>query len=302
VVSSDVPNPCRSGGRCDAADLGQALRAWRDRTSPEAAGLGALVTGSGSGPRRTSGLRREELALLAGVSVDYVTRLEQGRATSPSAQVAGALARALRLEDAEQRHLFRLAGLPEPGPRVIPTALTPGVTRLLGQLDAVPVSVYDAAWNLIAWNPIWAALVGDPGARAGRERNVIWQHFTGQRERIVHTAEDDEAFGRSTVAALRAATGRYPDDAGLQALVADLLRGSSEFTRLWRSQLVGAHENDRKQVVHPEVGAIWVDCDVLHVEGPDLHVVVYTTTPGSPDAEKLRRLGASVSALAGHPA
>ncbi len=273
----------------DVSGLGEALRAWRERISPDAAGLAGQVTGSGTGTRRTAGLRREELALLAGVSADYVTRLEQGRASSPSGQVAGALARALRLDDAEQRHLFRLAGLPEPGPRVVPTALTPGVTRLLDQLEAVPVSVYDAAWNLIAWNAMWAGLVGDPGPLAGRERNVLWQHFTGQRGRVVHTPEDDELFGRSTVAALRAASSRYPDDEGLHALVSDLLEVSPEFARLWRAQLVGLHETDRKQVVHPEVGAIWVDCDVLHVDGNDLRVVVYTTAPGSPDADKLRQ-------------
>jgi transcriptional regulator with XRE-family HTH domain len=279
------------------SDLGDALRAWRDRTSPEAAGLDGRVTGNGTGPRRAVGLRREELALLAGVSVDYITRLEQGRATSPSAQVATALARALRLDPAERAHLFRLAGLPEPGPRVIPTALTPGVHRLLDQLDAVPVSVYDAAWNLIAWNAMWAALVGCPQNLAGRERNVLWQHFTGAPSRIVHTPEDDELFGRSTVSALRAASSRYPDDEGLRSLVADLLQVSPEFALLWRAQVVGTHETDRKQVVHPEVGPVWVDCDVLHVDGNDLRVVVYTTAPGSPDAEKLRQVGAAAAAV-----
>ena len=135
-------------------DLGTALRTWRDRLSPSAVGL------PDNGRRRSSGLRREELAMLAGVSADYVTRLEQGRAGNPSAQVIQALARALQLDNAERDHLFRLAGLPEPTAGQINAHLTPGVQRLLRRLDEFPVSVHDAAWNIVAWNHAWASADG----------------------------------------------------------------------------------------------------------------------------------------------
>ena len=190
----------------NVSELGQALRGWRDRVTPAEAGLPA------GGPRRAAGLRREELALLAGVSADYITRLEQGRAASPSAQVLAALARALRLSGAERQYLFTLAGQPPPAAGHITASLTPGVQRLLDQLDAA-VSVYDAAWNLIAWNPLWAALMGDPSARRGPGRNVLWRYFTGQPGRVTHAPDQEAAFEAAAVADLRSATGRYPDDA-----------------------------------------------------------------------------------------
>src|SRR6202012_6106587 len=182
----------------DQGELGAALRGWRDRVSPADAGLpagrarrapglrreglGPLAGGAGwylpplgaGRARRAPGLRREELALLAGVSADYITRLEQGRATAPSPQVLGALGRALRLSHEEQDHLFRLAGSAPPRPGQISGQLPPSVQRLLDQLTGVPVGVNDAGWNLVAWNRLWAALTGDPSARTGRDRNILW--------------------------------------------------------------------------------------------------------------------------------
>lgn len=266
------------------SDLGPALRAWRDRVAPATAGLAA------NGPRRAPGLRREELALLAGVSADYITRLEQGRAASPSAQVLTALARALRLSDAERQHLFLLAGQPVPAAGRLAAHLTPGVQRLLDQLDGTPVSVYDAAWTIIAWNPLWAALVGDPSALRGRDRNVLWRHFTGPSGRISHTAEQNEAFEASAVADLRSVTARYPADPDLRRLVADLRQASTRFAGLWDARAVGTHEADRKTVHHPDVGSLVLDCDVLTVSGSDLRIVAYTAAPGSEAAGQLRLL------------
>jgi transcriptional regulator with XRE-family HTH domain len=278
-------------------ELGAALRAWRDRLAPADAGL------PDHGGRRAPGLRREELALLAGMSADYVTRLEQGRASAPSVQVLTALARALRLSDAEREHLFVLAGQPLPGPGIMPTHLTPGLQRLLDQLSGTPVSVYDASWMLLAWNPLWAALVGDPAGARGRDRNVLWRHFTGGSGRIIHTPEDEPRFEASAVADLRAAAARYPRDAGLQRLVADLRAASPRFARLWESREVGTHERDRKTVHHPELGPITVDCDVLTVPAVDLRVVAFTAAPGSADADKLKLLavlGTQDLAASGH--
>jgi transcriptional regulator with XRE-family HTH domain len=280
-------------------ELGAALRAWRDRLAPAGAGLPA------QGPRRAPGLRREELALLAGMSADYVTRLEQGRASAPSVQVLTALARALRLTAAEREHLFVLAGQPLPGPGVMPAHLTPGLQRLLDQLSGIPVCVNDAGWTLLAWNPLWAALVGDPAGQRGRDRNVLWRHFTGAPGRVTHTPADLPRFEASAVADLRAAAARYPRDAGLRRLVADLRAASPRFARLWDDRCVGTHERDHKTVHHPELGPITVDCDVLTVPAVDLRVVAFTAAPGSADADKLRLLtvlGTQDLAASGHDA
>ncbi|QKV94480.1 helix-turn-helix domain-containing protein [Streptomyces sp. NA02950] len=272
-----------NGGR--GGDLGGALRHWRERLDPATVGLPAGRN------RRTAGLRREELAMLAGMSADYVIRLEQGRATSPSPQILTALARALRLSEAELRHLFVLAGRTPPTSARMPTHLTPGVQRLLDQMSATPVGVYDAVWTLIAWNRMYAALHGDPSALAGRERNCVWRHFTGMPGRVAHTPEQEARFEAATVADLRAATVRYPGDPGPRSLVRELRRVSERFAGLWDSHTVGTHMMHTKTVRHPEVGTLALDCDVLTVPGSDLHVTIYTAAPGTEAADKLGLLG-----------
>jgi transcriptional regulator with XRE-family HTH domain len=265
-------------------ELGRALRRWRDRTGPAEVGLAA------GGPRRAAGLRREELALLAGLSADYVTRLEQGRSVSPSAQVLTALARALRLSADERDYLFRLAGQALPSGGQISAQLTPGVERMLRRHDDVPVAVYDAAWNLLAWNPVWAALMGDPSPHRGRARNLPWQYFSGHRGRVARSGAQDAAFDASMVADLRAAAARYPRDDGLARLISDLRRVSERFAGLWEAGAVADRTDDRKQISHPEVGQLTLDCDVLTVKGADLRVVMYTAEPGSEAADKLALL------------
>ncbi|MFK4227857.1 helix-turn-helix transcriptional regulator, partial [Streptomyces sp. NPDC019890] len=268
----------------ESKELGRALRGWRDRTAPAAVGLPV------GGTRRAAGLRREELAQLAGLSVDYIVRLEQGRATSPSQQVLTALARALRLSAAEREHLFLLAGQPAPGPGQLSAHIPSGVRRLFDQLDGVPLSVHDAAWNLILWNPLWAAVFGDPSAQRGRERNVVWRHFTGLPGRVSHSREQQIRMEAAVVADLRAATARYPADAGLRSLIKDLREASTDFARLWETGIVGVHETDTKTVHHPDVGTLTLDCDVLIAAGSDLRVVAYTAAPGSDTADRLRLL------------
>lgn len=268
-------------------ELGDALRRWRDRISPAAVGLPA------SGPRRAVGLRREELAGLAGVSVDYLTRLEQGRAVHPSDQVLHAISRGLRLSADESAHLFALARRPGAAlvqPGHVSARLTPGVQRLLDRLDDVPVAVSDAAWTVIAWNPLWAALMGDLSAARGRDRNTLWRHFTGQRSRVVYDDAQLAGFESSAVADLRAATARYPADDGLRRLVADLRRASPAFTRLWETHDVATHDAGHKTIDHPEVGRLTLDCDALTVHGSNVRVVAYTAEPGSVAAGKLALL------------
>jgi transcriptional regulator with XRE-family HTH domain len=262
-------------------DIGSYVRAWRERLQPASAGL---PTG---GRRRTAGLRREELASLAGISVDYLVRLEQGRATNPSTQVLAALARALRLDDEERDHLYRVAGQAPPKRTQITSHLTPGVQRLVDRLSDVPVGVFDAAWNLIAWNAPWAALMGDPSARTGRDRNILWRAFTGGPTRVRSSDAEIRDFEESAVADLRRVVGTYPDDADLRQLVTDLCRVSPRFAELWRRRIVHSRSSGRKTIVHPEVGAIELDCDVLTADGTDIRLVVYTADPYSPDADKL---------------
>ncbi|MFJ8477567.1 helix-turn-helix transcriptional regulator [Kitasatospora sp. NPDC094011] len=266
------------------AEFGRAVRRWRDRCAPEAAGLPA------GGHRRAAGLRREELALLAGISADYVTRLEQGRAANPSAQVVGALARALRLSDEERGHLFRLAGLAPPGPDTVPTHIGPSVQRLVDRLAGTPVAVYDATWTLLTANPPYAALMGDPTGRRGHERNGVWRHFIGPGSRARHTEESRRAFEAALVADLRAAADRYPADRPLQRLVGELRAGSGRFAELWDAGTVGRHEAAHKIIDHPQVGPLTLDCDVLTVAGSDLRIMVYTAEPGTEAAERLALL------------
>lgn len=265
--------------------LGATLRSWRDRADPAESGLPAGRT------RRAVGLRREELAALAGMSVDYVVRLEQGRATSPSGQILTALARALRLSDDERRHLFVLAGRSLPTSGLMARELTLGVRRLLEQLRETPVSVYDAAWTLLDSNPLFTALVGEVSAGGWRARNVVWRHFTGLPTPVSHTAEQTARFEAATVADLRTATGRYPADPVLRTLVAELHARSERFAELWEAHAVGHHTSDSKMIHHPEVGEVLVDCDVLAAPDGDLRIVIYTPHPRTDAADKLRLLG-----------
>jgi transcriptional regulator with XRE-family HTH domain len=146
--------------------VGELIRRWRDRLDPASAGV-PVTSG-----RRVPGVRREELAHLAGVSVDYLVRLEQGRATHPTDSVIGALARALQLDRAERDHLYRTAGLLPPGDGFIDDHVSPGVQRILTRLGDLPVAVFAADWHLIRWSPSWAALIGDP--QRYRDTCVIW--------------------------------------------------------------------------------------------------------------------------------
>ena len=265
-----------------SGEFGQAVRRWRDRASPAAAGLPA------GGRRRAAGLRREELALLAGISVDYITRLEQGRAQSPSSQVVEALARALRLTRQEREHLFRLAGLVPPGPDMVPTFITPSVHRLLDRLTGVPVAVYDAAWTLLLANPPYAALMGDPSGWCGNERNGVWRNLViPEASRVRQSSQARAEFEAAIVADLRAAAARYPADRQLRQLVAELRVASPRFAELWDSGAVGRHEAARKIIDHPAAGPLTLDCDVLSVAGSDLRIMIYTAEPGSADAERL---------------
>jgi transcriptional regulator with XRE-family HTH domain len=262
-------------------EFGETVRRWRDRVAPQAAGLPAGAR------RRAPGLRREELAGLAGISVDYLTRLEQGRARNPSDQVVEALARGLRLTAAERTHLYSVAGLAPPGRGLVPGFVPPGVHRLLDRLAGTPVAVSDAMWTLLIANPPYVALMGE---REGRARNGAWRTFVETGSRVRHDPEIVAATEAATVGDLRRTAGRYPDDPRLRQLVADLRAASQRFAELWDSGVVGEHTSSVKTIDHPVVGPITLDCDVVTVAGSDLRIMIYTAEPGSAAAERLSLL------------
>ncbi|MBE1875696.1 helix-turn-helix transcriptional regulator [Myceligenerans pegani] len=262
------------------SEFASVLRAWRDRVSPASVGLPA-----GAG-RRARGLRREELAALAGVSVDYIVRLEQGRAANPSPQLLGALAVALRLDDAERDHLFRVAGAAPPRRGAVPRHITPGVQRVIDRLGSIPLAVFTATHEIVRWNRLWAALLGDPSEYVGIDRNFVWRHFIHGTPEVEYDDEHAEEFAADLVADLRAALGRYPHDAPLMQLISRLRAESPEFENRWSTARIAEHRSSKK-VIRTKVGRITVDCDVLAVPGSDLRVVAYTAAPGTEDAARL---------------
>ncbi|WP_106396649.1 helix-turn-helix transcriptional regulator [Actinocorallia populi] len=262
--------------------FGALLRAWRDRLSPADAGFTAMAG------RRAPGLRREELAQLSGLSVDYVLRLEQGRATHPSSQVVGALARALQLSRTERDQLYRSAGLLPPQDGTVSTHVPPGVQRLAARLGDFPIGVFTADWSLVWWNSMWSALYGDPSALPAARRNLARVLFGNGALLPVRSERGQDAFASSIVADLKEAVSRYPADTRLTHLVQDLRETSGVFAHLWNTETAAAqHATDRKTIRHPEIGDILLDCDVLIVPGVDLRMVTYTAAAGSSDAGKL---------------
>lgn len=284
----------------DRSELGAALKDWRARLTPGDVGLPAGTR------RRTPGLRREEVAQLAGMSVDYLTRLEQGRGPRPSESVLGALTRALRLSDAERDHLFHLSGgTPPPAGRISDT-VRPSVLRLMDRFTDLPAMLLNARADVLAWNPMAAALLGDFSAVPPARRNIAWQRFAGAGPgRLIADGDERERLDRAAVADLRAAAARYPDDPRLRRMISELRTRSPEFARLWALRSVEPRHADRKRFAHPQLGVLELDCDALAVPGDDQVLIVYSATPGSPEAEALallRVLGVEPLAATGvHP-
>jgi transcriptional regulator with XRE-family HTH domain len=267
----------------EAWEFGRTLRRWRDRVAPEAVGVPV------GRRRRASGLRREELAALAGISADYLTRLEQGRATAPSAQVVESLARALRLPDTERDLLHRLAGHAAPGPEIVPSRITRSVHRLLDRMSHTPVVVYDASWTLVLANAPYDALMGDTTSWRGLERNAVWRNVAGLPSRVVHTPQEQAEHEARLVADLRLTASRYPTDRTLRRLITDLTAGSPRFAELWDAEAPPpmTDPSRHKTIDHPAVGQITLDCDTLFVAMDDLRITVYTAEPGTEDDERL---------------
>ncbi|HWD78547.1 MAG TPA: helix-turn-helix transcriptional regulator [Kribbella sp.] len=269
----------------DKAELAAFLRSRRERITPADVGL------SGGRRRRTPGLRREEVAQLAYMSTEYYTRLEQGRAPHPSAEVLAGLVRALRLSDAESNYLYQLAGVPRtpPGPSRV---VRQSILDLIGRLPTTAALVLSATYEVIAWNHLAAALLEDFSQRAPRDRNLLRRVFLGPRsaDGRVFGASGDERFAEHATNYLRATAARYPDDPEVHQLVDELRHGSPRFAELWDAHDVAAEPALCKTFDHPLVGPVTVNCDALAIPDRDQQLVLYTAPPGSPSEEALRLL------------
>jgi transcriptional regulator with XRE-family HTH domain len=261
-------------------ELARFLRDRRERLRPADVGL------PGGPRRRTPGLRREEVSGLANMSVDYYARLEQARGPRPSPRVLDAITGALRLDAAERTHLFRLAGATPTAPSGTVSPVRPHVAELLRRIPEAGAIVTDATYTVIAWNPLAGALLGD----LEREPNLARRRFLHPESLATSGAEE---FGRIAVARLRAARARYPRDARLAALLAQLRAGSDEFAEIWASDPVHAPGHRTKTIEHPAAGRLRLNCDVLTVPDDDQQVVFITADPGSPAARALRHLRAA---------
>jgi transcriptional regulator with XRE-family HTH domain len=236
--------------------------------------------------RRTAGLRREEVAMLAGMSVDYVVRLEEGRSSQPSVQLLGALARALRLSDDERDHLFHLAGHQPPPAAGVARLARAGLLRMLDLLAGTPALVISDLGEVLAQNRTSVLLMGDLTGFAGDRRYIAYRWFTEPGAWTVHPSSERERHARQLVADLRAVAGRRAGDPTVTGLVDRLLAASADFRRLWAEHEVAVRRFDRKTVVHPRVGDLLMDCETLVT--PDQGQQLLVLTPA--DAESRERL------------
>jgi transcriptional regulator with XRE-family HTH domain len=270
----------------DKHDLGAFLRSRRERLRPEDVGQP-----SGS-RRRTPGLRREEVAVLAHISTEYYVRLEQGRAPRPSGEVLAGIAGALRLTDAESDHLHVLAGTAPIRTGLHRRDVRPSILALLERLPQTAAFVTSAAFEVLAWNDLAAALMEDFAELAPADRNLARRAFLGstRAEATLYGVSDAAEFRHHVVTRLRATAARYPADPAVTGLVAELRDASPEFARLWQRQDVQAAPMPTKTFRHPAVGRITVDCDALALTDRDQHLVLYSAPAGSRDAEALALL------------
>jgi transcriptional regulator with XRE-family HTH domain len=267
----------------DRDGLADFLRRRREALQPDDVGLAK------GRRRRTSGLRREEVAALAHMSTDFYARLEQRRGSRPSEQTVGAIARALRLTQDERDHLFQLAGHTAP-PRGFRTDhVSPALMRVLDRLDT-PAQVVSDLGVTLAQNALGEALMGQGMGYTGLARSVFYRWFTDPAERSRFPEADHPIHSRSYVAALRAVHGRSTDDREAIELVAALVRRSPEFAALWERHEVAARTDTRKRILHPSVGLMTLDCQILTAENLTERLVVFTATPGTEDAERLALL------------
>ena len=262
------------------SDLGAFLRARRDRLTPAQAGVPAFP-----GARRVPGLRREELAVAAGLSLDYYSRLEQGRQATVSQDVLAALARALRLDEIETEHLRQLAT-----PSRLPARQTdrsqlpdPGLLRLMTTLDHVPALLLGYRGDVLARNTLLSAVLGRPLSEGSSFLRYLFLDSLA-RDRIINWSD----FARPAVATLRRETGRRPNDSALNALVGQLRVSDPQVALWWEDNAVRDYASVAKRIQHPDAGELQFDVEIVAApHNPDQRLVIYTAQPDSPTAHML---------------
>ncbi|MFC6066071.1 helix-turn-helix domain-containing protein [Streptomyces ochraceiscleroticus] len=266
----------------DDNHLGDFLRARRAGLQPEDVGMASY------GARRVAGLRREEVAVLAGVNADYYTRLEQGRERNPSSQVLDALSRALRLDADSRAHLYRLAGVaPSEGTSVHAVEqVSPALRQLMDGYPNTPAFVMNRTLDLLAVNALADALYA-PFSPADNLARMTFLDPAGR-----HFYADWDRAAQATVANLRAAAGFAPDNPRLRELVRTLTEHSADFARLWNAHTVRGKTQDAKHLRHPEVGPLTLTYQAFDVrDAPGQQLVIYHAEPGTPSAQSLHLLG-----------
>ncbi|HEY6786874.1 MAG TPA: helix-turn-helix transcriptional regulator, partial [Trebonia sp.] len=269
----------------DRAALADFLRRRREALRPSDVGLP-------DGPRRrTAGLRREEVAALAIMSTDYYTRLEQQRGPQPSEQMLASLARALRLTSSERDYLYRTAGQNPPRGLAVPTPhVAPALLRVLDRLSDTPALILSNLGEMLIQNQMAAALLGDKSGYTGLARSEIYRWFTDPAERSRYPQDDRDRQSRAQVANLRAAYGSMGAQSRAGELVRALRKASEEFAALWERHEVAQRFADHKTLIHPELGAIEVDCQVLFTEDQSQALLVLTAAPRTESYDKLQLL------------
>jgi transcriptional regulator with XRE-family HTH domain len=267
----------------DRDALADFLRSRRTGLQPGDVGLSA------GSRRRTSGLRREEVAQLAHMSTDFYTRLEQARGSRPSQQTVAAIARALRLNPFERDHLYRLAGHSAPALAFRTDHPNPGLLRVMDVIDS-PAQIISDIGVTLSQNRLAELLVGDTTRFSGLERSMIYRWFVQPEARAIHPEDEYPLHSHGFVGMLRAAQSRSPSDPEVLELVGGLMEQSDEFRELWALHEVGTRQGTIKRFIHPLIGTITLDCQILSSMNYAENLVVFTAMPGSEDAERLALL------------
>jgi len=276
--------PSRSAEDSRRRELGAFLRSRRERLTPSATGI---TTGL---RRRTPGLRREEVAMIAGVGTTWYTWLEQGRDVRPSVEVLTALCGALRLDAAEKRHLFTLAGRQQPERRRIAAGKVDGpLLHMLQSLVLQPAYVVGRRWDVLAWNPAAVAVFGDYGLLEGDARNIVHMVFTNPHHRRLLV--DWEQLARIVLASFRGASSRYVGDPDFERRIELMTRSSPEFRAWWPQRDVAHRLSGVKHVRHPSAGGMTFEHMSLSVgDGSDMKLIVYTPLAEQNSIAKLQTL------------
>jgi transcriptional regulator with XRE-family HTH domain len=282
--------PCHAGPRApilkrvNLKELGAFLKSRRDRIRPTDVGLPTGLR------RRVPGLRRDEVAVLAGASTDYYTELERG-AAQPSEQMLTALARALRLTGDERDHAFHLAGRAVPQPGRSPVQVHPALVDLLSRLTTVPAQIANDLQAVLMRNRLGVALLGPVAETAALEDSFVYRWFTESQVRLVYPSEDHDRHSQNLVADLRAATARRGRrDAESARLIAELNQCSPEFAELWNRRDVAVRRTETKRIVHPTLGIVEVNCLNLFSEDGRQRLTWFSPVAGTAAVEQFELL------------